>query len=115
MKINLDVVFKDFENEDVKKQIVKEVDGPDGKKVVETKDVPLTLRIVCTDALMSMPKNPDSFTGDQKVERYELAKRIYEGGTIDLEAEQVALLKRLIGENYVPLIVGPAFEMLEGK
>ena len=122
MIINFDKVFKDFEDQNVKKQTNKLVDDPnwkdpkDGSKAPQVKElVDLTLKLVCTEALMSMPKDPDALSGDDKVERYELAKLIYGGGDIELATEKIVLLKALVGKNYVPLIVGPAFRMLEGK
>ena len=53
-------------------------------------------------------------SGDEKVKRWALAQKIY-GGNTEVQAEDVALLKKLIGKAYGVAIVGPAYEMLEGE
>ena len=73
---------------------------------------PLTLRLVCTRALTSM-QNSQGLTGEQKFERAELARRIYNEETPSLSAPEVTMIKDVIGSYDGPLIVLQAFELLD--
>ena len=105
MKINFNEPFVDLSNEPIieKTQIGK-----------ETKDVTIILKAICTTALLALQEK-ENLSGEEKVKRYELAKRIFAGGEINLKTEQIVLLKDLIGKSFTPIIVGQAFRMLEGK
>ena len=55
-------------------------------------------------------------TADEKVEKFELTLRISTAGDeIDLESEDIAMIKKLVGKIYAPLVVGQVFRLLEGK
>ena len=74
---------------------------------------PATLRFVSVNALL----NPASeqIAGEEKVKRFDLAMQIHKSnGSIELTVENVSLVKKLVGEQYTPLIVGQAWRMLEG-
>ena len=49
--------------------------------------------------------------------RYVIAQKIYEckEKTVNLTVEDISLLKKLIGNMYLPLIVGQAYSFLEGN
>ncbi len=113
MKVNFNYIFKNLDGSIVPKQTKKKVEK-DGKMVIETVEEDLTLKSVCTDALLNQQQD-DKMSGDDKVKHFNLAEIVYAGGEIDLKSEQIALLKELIGKRYFPLIVGPAFKVLEGK
>ena len=88
----------------------------DGRPIDEAEGKPATLGFVCLDALMRSYNDEPNLTGVEKVRRYDLALRIKRGGgQLDLPAEEITLLKLLIGKAYAPLIVGQAWAMLEGK
>ena len=52
-------------------------------------------------------------SGEEKFKRYQLAERISAAGPQDVSVEEVALIKRLIGKGYPPMVVGPAWLALE--
>lgn len=73
----------------------------------------ITLKTVIQDALLFPKENED---GKSKYVRYDLFKRIMEvEESIELESEEIASIKKLIGEIKPPLIMGQAWDMLEGK
>ncbi len=75
--------------------------------------VEITLRKVIEDALL-YPKEKED--GKAKYVRYEMFKRIMEAKeSIELTSEDIADIKKLIGETKNPLIVGQAWDLLEGK
>lgn len=51
---------------------------------------------------------------DQKIRLYTLAQKVYQGGEVDLSAEDISLIKDRIGKvfNHV-VVIGRAFELLE--
>lgn len=74
----------------------------------------VTLGEVCVEALLSTDKeNPIS--GTDKLERYNLALEIHTGKKETLSAEEIVLLKDLLGKLYTPIIVGQAFPMLDSE
>lgn len=88
-----------------------EKDTPECKK-------PVTLAEVATGALLSpdFPGRPPT-EGMEKAKRYDLALKIYKGGKADVSAEDIVLLKSVIGSNpnYSPAVVGRAYELMEPK
>ena len=99
MKINVNQELKTFGNETLK----------DGEGNV------FTLKGICATVLLGQPQN-EKATGEEKMKRYDLAKKIWTAeGEVDLKAEDISLLKKLVGESYLPLIVGQVWAMLEGE
>lgn len=96
MQRNFDTILKDFDGNPI-------VDG--GRE--------LTLKLVSVNSLMVPYPDETTLTGDEKMSRYLLAQRIHPGGVIELRVEEVAKLKTLIGKAYGPIVVGPAFQILE--
>lgn len=85
-------------------QPMKEATEPNGQAK------PVTLKTVCTNALMAT-KPKDS--GAEKLRKFKLAMDIQGNGETDLKAEDIALMKDLIGEFFGPLVVGRSYELLE--
>lgn len=95
MKIDFDAVLKTLDGEEIK----------NGDKTV-------MLKTVAVESLLN-PNGKEQPEPMVKVERFKLAQKIHDGGEIDLQSEDIAMIKKLIGESYAPLIVGQAYEMLE--
>jgi hypothetical protein len=75
-----------------------------------------TLMDVSLDALLTPMQDEQNLSGEEKAKRYVLATRIYSNKTdVDLETDEISLIKRLIGKLFGPLIVGQAYPMLENK
>lgn len=72
-----------------------------------------TLRAVCVGALLGVYADEQSLGGEEKFRRYQLAERVNAGGVQEVSAEEVALLKKLVGKNWPPAVLGPAYEALE--
>ena len=123
MKIDFGYQFINFDGS----TIPERPDEPvviDGEVVIENgkptmkKSPPFTLRTACVNVL-TMREVDDrgkakEISGKDKVKRYELAKRIYHSKElVDLQAEEIALLKELVGRIYPPITVGQAFEILD--
>ena len=75
----------------------------------------LTLQLATVNALMASDPN-DNPSGEEKAKRFTLGMKIHSASEpVDVSAEDVALIKKLIGKVYTPLVVGRAYELLEQK
>ena len=73
----------------------------------------VTLGRICGNAVAAAPPD-DRSTGEQKHKRFKLAETAFRGGDVEMSAEDVAMFKEWIGKAYAPMVVGQAYEMLEG-
>lgn len=103
MKRNLNVVLKTLDGEPLK----EDHNGT-------ARDVLLSRLAV--NALLVNYHDEQSLSGEEKVKRFKLAQQINDAdGDVEVTAEQVSLLKSLIAKGYTPLVVGQAYEILEGE
>jgi len=93
MKVNLGFKFKDLLGE------------PIGKD--------LDLKSAASSALLGNYQD-ERIEGAEKVLRYKLAMKIFGAGEeVELTAEEIALIKKLIARMFSVLITGQAWEYLE--
>ncbi len=88
----------------VKGEPLTEGQGEDKKEI--------TLGDASIGALMIIEKG---IKGIEKYNRYKLSEKISSGKLVDLKVEEVAQIKKLIGEVWGPAVVGPAWDLLEKK
>lgn len=109
MKHNLIRPVKNFRGE----PFVREVPNPDGTQGAGPLKIPMTLRDMLEQACVTA--NPQKYsTGDKKMEVYQLLKKISAAEPFaHLKAEDVVLLKALVGDSMSVVAVGAVFEMLD--
>ncbi len=73
---------------------------------------PLLFKHVVVAASLELVRG---LSGAEKFLRFQLAERAHAGGDDQLTRSQVEKLKALIGEACTPLVVGVAFNYLDGK
>jgi len=73
----------------------------------------LHMRKIFVDALLADYKDEQNVSGEQKLERYELALKINAEDEVELKVEQAALLKKLVAKAYTPLVVGQVWKAIE--
>ena len=103
MNIDVTATIKDFEG------TVLLVPNPKGNPKNAT------IRWACVEALMAMYQDEQTLAGEEKLKRYLLAQKIQKQKTPDLKAEEISLIKTLVGKNFTPAVVGPVYMVLEGK
>jgi len=103
MKIDFTKVLLDLEEKPILEPEVKE------GKVSGSR--PLTLKSVCLNSLMGQFEDEKGLSGEEKIKRFLLAKKINEGGE-ELKSEEIAEIKKLVSKAYATLIVGRVFEIL---
>lgn len=89
----------------------------DGQPIKEG-ETQLTLRSICVNALTLDGGPPSGATdsGAEKFRRYELARKIHASvGELDLASDEIVCIKTAVAKSYITLVVGQAFNLLEGK
>ena len=82
---------------------------------VPTPDDKLDLRKVCINALITDRKD-EHITADEKYAKYKLFRKFHEAkDNIELESGDIESVKKYIGQYWPTLIMGQAYDMLEGK
>jgi hypothetical protein len=86
------------------------------EKAVENEaGVPFTLRMAAVNSLMAAFEDEKSLSGEEKLKRYDLGMRIHKSpDPIEITAEEVSLIKKLIAKGYPTLISAQAWKMVEG-
>lgn len=90
---------------------------PNGTPIPESdlpNSKPVTLGSIVCQALLAQFQG-DNSDGAEKHRRYKLWALVKNGGEQDFPAEEIAMVKQLIGKGWSPLIVGQCWEMLEGR
>ena len=82
---------------------------------VPTPDKKLDLRKVCINALIT-DTTDEPITADEKYEKYKLFRRFHEAkDKIELESGDIERVKKYIGKYWPTLVMGQAYDMLQGK
>lgn len=98
MLINVNQVLKTIDG-----QIMKDSDG-------QGNVVDATIKMIVVNAILSpVEKEP----GVEKVKKYELAKKVYASDEVDLNEDEIKLIKDRVGEVFAPVIVGQIYELLK--
>lgn len=102
---------------DFSKPLVDEAGKPVcATQLKEGEDCPagktFTLAIVARNALYASYEDEKNLSGDEKFKRAELAQTIT-AGDVKLKVEDVALVKKLIGKMYGPVVVYQAWRELD--
>lgn len=82
-------------------------------RVSDESDETLTLGGAAEIALLATFRDEQDLAAAEKVKRFKLANRLHGAETIDLETEDVALVKKLIGKAFPAIVVGRAYEIIE--
>lgn len=77
-------------------------------------DRPMTLGFACFRALEY--GGDDRLAGEKKAERFAICARIYNAdGPVEMRAEEISMIKKLIGEVWPMQVVGAAFPLLDAS
>jgi hypothetical protein len=90
--------------------LLRTLDGQGMKDNVDGKAVDATVKMVIVNAILSPVEKEN---GVDKVKKYELAKKVYASDEVDLNENDIRLIKERIGECFPPIIVGQIFELLK--
>jgi hypothetical protein len=91
-------------------KVLKTMEGEPLKDGIED----LTLKSVCVNGLLATMQN-DQPSGEEKLKRYLLATQINNDDEVDVSAEDISLIKKMVGMSFPTIVAGQAFMMLEGQ
>lgn len=83
-----------------------------GKPLKDDEDKDLSLAGAAKQALLVLD---DKQTGSEKYNNYCLATKVVNGGIVELKSEDISKIKELIGKYMYPVVVGQAWDLLEGQ
>ena len=94
-----------------------DLDGEPLEVLVKKEKVQMTLGYACGEAMLAtIPHADQNEQGKSKWERWELAGKIIKADKpIGLTAEEIVSVKKRVGMTFGPPVVGPVFQLLEGK
>lgn len=102
----------------MKINFLTELTDLDGSPITD-KDKPVTLKTISLTALLAQYADEQALSGEDKMKRFQIAEKIAAANAddphIDLKAEEIAEIKKLIGKGFGPLIVGRCFNTLDPK
>ena len=90
--------------------LLKTMDGQVMKDNVDGEAVDATIKMIIVNAILS-PVEKES--GIDKVKKYELAKKVFANDEVDLNEDEIKLIKDRVGEVFPPIIVGQVYELLK--
>jgi len=76
----------------------------------------LTVRGVITSSLLGDFKEAEGWIqGDDKHRRFKLAQKFFMGEEVEVSNQELQLIRRLVGLNYPPSVVGFVFDIWDSK
>lgn len=80
----------------------------------EKTDKPAKFKIICTNALLTSFEDERDLQGDEKYKRFKLADKINTADAeVELSAEEIGLIKKMVGKGYGALFVGQIYDLFE--
>jgi len=95
-------------------QKIKNIDGTIAKEGGKEEDKDMTLGFICANALLANIPNENP-SGLDKFKRWELAKKVIGNETVEVTAEDISMMKELVGKAFGVIVVGQTYQMLEKK
>lgn len=89
---------------------LKTMDGQVMKDNVDGEAVDALVKMAIVNAVLSSVERE---SGIEKVKKYELAKKIYASDEVDLDEDEIKLIKDRVGETFPPIVVGQVYELLK--
>lgn len=86
------------------------MDGQVMKDNVNGEAVNATVKMGIVNALLGVVEKDK---GVDKIRKYELAKKVYSNDEVDLDENEIKLIKDRVGEAFGPVIVGQIYELLK--
>lgn len=93
---------------------VKSFDG----EPIKNGDKEIMIGELCVTAILANYDDEKGLDGNEKVLRFKLANKIFDAvhslaGNVELEAEEISLIKKLVAKHYGPLVVGRVYECVD--
>ncbi len=86
-----------------------------GEQPFHRRKVSLTIRKCCVDSLLATTEKGRGISGEEKIKWFKLAESIQDNDSVELNSEEVTLLKQRIALIFGVVVVGKAYELLDPK
>jgi hypothetical protein len=108
MKINFKQPMKDFSGNEMRQEV-----STDGDVKIES----ILISSPIINALMAAYKDDDKCSGEDKLKRFDISKKISESeGAIELSTDEISFIKNYVNKaGFPPLTYARINEVLEGK
>ena len=127
MTIDFNYSFKGLDGKDIPEGPDEVEKNKDGKEIIKKKSPPFTLKTACVNVLLNSRlaqivcpqckfqiKKPEELTGEEKLKRYKLARKIYDSKDhVEIGTKDIELLKELIAKGYPEITSGQAWIALD--
>lgn len=117
MKVDFNTVIKKIDGEVLKEDVLDGEGKPKKNEDGSFAQKDLTLKKFVVDALLQIEKdkngNPLEVSGEEKLTRYELAKRINQDKCEEITQDERLLIKKLCAKPFTTLVVGQIYEILD--
>lgn len=90
--------------------VIKNMDGTVLKDVIDGEAVDATIKMAIVNAVLSPVEREN---GVEKVKKYELAKKVFANDEVDLDEDEIKLIKDRVGEVFAPIVVGQVYDLLK--
>lgn len=106
-KKDLDQNVKDIKGED----LIAVTDFDENNRPIRG---PISIRDIVSNAVLASYEDEKALAGKKKMERYMLAQKLNgKDSEIELEAEEVAMVKDLVGKGSSPVAVGAVWSLFD--
>jgi hypothetical protein len=92
--------------------VLAAIDGGE-VKMVSDDDHGSTLGDVCKHALLTSWESQRPPGPEEKYERYKLARKLDEGGILDIENNERDLIRKCVGYTFMPEALGLVWDLLD--
>jgi len=96
----------------MKIKLTSEILNYDNKPILDEEKKPITYRSIFITALNAQIKS-EELKPEQKFKMFSLSVKIYEADEVDLNVEDLVLIKERVGLIFTPIIYGRVNELLE--
>ncbi len=110
MQIDFSTTLISFDGKEIKRPKDDSVQPTPGQKVDQ---VPVTLGWACVQALVAPSQDDANLSGIEKLERFTLAQKLHKEGIIDVNLDQVKMLRDLVAKTWSVAITGAAWMVLD--
>lgn len=100
MKVDFDTVLTNLSGEELKENDKKHI----------LKDISINSLMA---NIQQQGDNPEA--GTVKIKRYELARKINDGGVVEVTAEEITMIKERVGIVMPTMVMGSVYDILEKK
>lgn len=87
--------------------------GFDNEPILDGKGRKLTVGLAAAEALCAVYPDDHEQSGESKVKRFDLARRLFWEERCKITIEEAALIKSYVARCYGPLVVGPLSHAIE--